>query len=566
MELARSRVHSSPISFGENQILFSIIHDITERRKAEETLRDSEERLRTILEAIPDCVFLKDRDLKYSLVNRAFEHLFELPASELIGKTDEDLFGEDASIHINQVDRRVMQGEIIREEHTKPVKGTPRTFDVIKVPYLGPGHEITGLCGLARDVTERKKSEEALAKSQAELNAIFDSISDPIVFADTDRKIVRVNPAFVSAWGYSQEEVLGRTTEFLYPDKDSYEEQGKKRFHSKSSAERSVFESEYRRKDGTLFFAESLGLQVRDSKGEVIGLLGLHRDITDRKQAEERLKKSEDFLNATGHMAKVGGWELDVETKEVRWTEQTYHIHEVPLEHSPPLEEALSFYHPEDRPKLERAIERAIEEGEPYDMEIRFRSAKGKELWTRTICRPVVKNGKTIRLVGTFQDITEIKEKEVHISKSLEEKEVLLREIHHRVKNNLALINSLLSLRAEYPTDKTAQEMFDEVKTRIRSMAVAHEILYQSENLAYLSIQDYVGNLLNHILYSHGSIGANIAVEKEIEEVDFGLSTAIPLGFLLTELVSNCLKHAFRTRDKVRCECLFGQWVKTSLN
>jgi hypothetical protein len=399
--------------------------------------------------------------------------------------------------------------------------------------------------GAAQDITEGKKSEEALAKSQAQLNAIFDSISDPIVFADTNRRIVRVNRAFEKVLGYSEDEVVGRTTEFLYRDKESYEEQGRKRFHQNIETERPIFEAEYRRKDGTLFLAESLGLQVRDSKQELIGLLGVHRDITDRKKAEERLKRSAEFLNATGRMAKVGGWELDAETKEVRWTEQTYHIHEIPLDHSPPLEEALSFFHPEDRPKLEKAIERAIEHGEPYDMELRFQTAMGNKLWTHTMCRPVVKDGRTIKLVGTFQDITEQKRSEDQIKASLAEKEVLLREIHHRVKNNLALINSLLSLRAEYPSDKSAQEMFDEVRTRIRSMAVAHEILYQSDNLAHLSVRDYIENLLNHILYSHVSVGTSIFVEKDIEEVSFGLSTAIPLGFLITELLSNCLKHAF---------------------
>lgn len=128
---------------------------------------------------------------------------------------------------------------------------------------------------------------------------------------------------------------------------------------------------------------------------------------------------------------------------------------------------------------------------------------------------------------------------------SLREKEVLLREIHHRVKNNLALVNSLLSLPAEYATAKTPREMFEEVKSRIRSMAVAHEILYQSENLACLSVRDYIGNLLYHILSAHGSIGSRVIIDKEIEDVSFGLDTAIPLGFLLTELLSNCFKHAF---------------------
>ena len=137
-----------------------------------------------------------------------------------------------------------------------------------------------------------------------------------------------------------------------------------------------------------------------------------------RLKTEQLLKESEELLRETGRMARVGGWELDAETMEVTWTEETYRIHEIPLGYKPPLDEAINFFHENDRERLKEAIQRALQIAEPYDMELRFRTATGRSLWTHTACKPDVVNGKTIRLRGTFQDITERKQAEEAIRES----------------------------------------------------------------------------------------------------------------------------------------------------
>ncbi|MFO7665335.1 MAG: sensor domain-containing diguanylate cyclase [Desulfobacterales bacterium] len=141
----------------------------------------------------------------------------------------------------------------------------------------------------------------------------------------------------------------------------------------------------------------------------------LENSDSKRKKAEEALRESEELLNVTSKIAKVGGWELDAKTLEIRWTEETFRIHELPLGHKPPLEEAIKYFHPDERGKLSDSIERALKHGEAYDMELRFITAKGKHLWTRTICIPQIENGKTVKLKGTFQDITERKRMEEEI-------------------------------------------------------------------------------------------------------------------------------------------------------
>jgi len=146
--------------------LRGVMVDITRRKRAEEALRESEERFRAIFETAQDSIFIKDRNLKYTQVNPSMERLFGLPASKLAHRTDEELFGEEAGKHIREVDSRVLKGEIIEEEHTKPIQGNPRTFHVVKVPMRNASGEIVGLCGIARDITEKKKMQAQLIQAE----------------------------------------------------------------------------------------------------------------------------------------------------------------------------------------------------------------------------------------------------------------------------------------------------------------------------------------------------------------------------------------------------------------
>jgi len=137
-----------------------------ERKRAEQALYDSEERFRAVFETAQASIFIKDCDLRYTHVNPEMEKLFGLSASELIAKTDEELFGQEAGQHVREVDSRVVAGESVAEEDTKPVAGVPHTFYVTKQPIRDSSGEITGLCGIAHDITEHKELEEQLRQSQ----------------------------------------------------------------------------------------------------------------------------------------------------------------------------------------------------------------------------------------------------------------------------------------------------------------------------------------------------------------------------------------------------------------
>ncbi|HSP88876.1 MAG TPA: CHASE domain-containing protein [Ignavibacteriaceae bacterium] len=164
---------------------------------------------------------------------------------------------------------------------------------------------------------------------------------------------------------------------------------------------------------------------------------------------------------------------------------------------------------------------------------------------------PIVDNGITTGAVVAFTDITERKKSFSQIESSLKEKEVLLREIHHRVKNNLQIISSMLNLQTNYITDKKSLAIFEESRNRVRTMALIHEKLYQNESLSTLNIKDYVIELVNNLMRSYRADN-RILPEINISDIFINTDTAIPLGLIINELISNSLKYAFPSNEAGR--------------
>ena len=158
---------------------------------------------------------------------------------------------------------------------------------------------------------------------------------------------------------------------------------------------------------------------------------------------------------------------------------------------------------------------------------------------------PQIKDNKIIGAVITFTDITERKNAETEIKNSLNEKEVLLREINHRVKNNLQIIASLLHLQADSIDDKRIADILKESETRVKSMAIVHEKLYQSPNFNDINFKQYLEKLVYDILYTYGIKIGPIKVQMEIEDINLNIDTAIPLGLIINELITNTIKYAF---------------------
>lgn len=159
---------------------------------------------------------------------------------------------------------------------------------------------------------------------------------------------------------------------------------------------------------------------------------------------------------------------------------------------------------------------------------------------------PIVEDGKITGLVVTLNDITERLKVMEQIQRSLQEKDVLLREIHHRVKNNLQIISSLLNLQAGFIEDKIAAEIFEESKNRVRAMALIHEKLYESKNFSSLDMREFIEELVKNLYKSYGFNTSSVALDLNIDDLSFDADQAVYLGLIVNELVSNSFKHAFK--------------------
>ena len=305
------------------------------------------------------------------------------------------------------------------------------------------------------------------------------------------------------------------------------------------------FESRLRHRNGTYFWVSENINEIKDEDGNTIGYQGFNQDITKRKQIEEELRRNETLLHIAGDLVRLGGWSVDLAKKRVIWSDQVANIHEMPDGYSPAVEDVISFYAPEYRDRIRQVFSDCAEHGVPYDEEMQIITGKGRRVWVRTIGVALRdESGSIVLAQGGIQDISGRKKIEQDLRAALEEKMVLLREVHHRVKNNLAIIAALLEMQQEEVKDPAAAAVLTDLDTRIRSIALVHERLYQKKNLARIDFQDYLESLLQDLRYSFAP-GRDTLCTVLAQGISLEIDLAIPCGMIVNELVTNAFKYAF---------------------
>jgi PAS domain S-box-containing protein len=549
---------------GEVTSVVTISRNITERKRAEEKLRCSEERYRAFIEQSADGIwrFESIRPIAVSLpddeqieqifrygylaeCNEAMVHMLgQHSADGILGAPIGSLISRDRPENVNDLRAFIHSGYRLTEAESRRVdsRGNVQYFLSTFVGVVEEGC-LVRVWGSRRDVTERTQVEREMRL----LGQTITSTRDCVSITDLEHRILFVNDAFLSTYGYTEEEILGRPLAILQARATAEEETvrvGPAGLNGGSYAE--VL---HRRKDGAEIPLEIWTSVVRNDEGEPVALVGVARDITERKRMEDALRQSE------GRLRRLTDTMRDVVTQT--------DIAGVVEYASPSAEQVLGYrleeilggsvfdrIHPEDVQKAREAFQTAIRERTGGRLEFRYRHADGHILWLESVGNLLRDDqGNVTGAVFGTRDITVRKKVEEQIKASLLEKEVLLKEIHHRVKNNLQVISSLLSLQSEYLQDEGLRKALKESQNRVKSMAIIHQRLYQSGNLAEINFAGYIRELCSQLLRSYGAASRKISLDVQADEVALGVDRAIPCGIILNELISNALKYAFPGDD-----------------
>ncbi|NJP05492.1 MAG: PAS domain S-box protein [Chloroflexaceae bacterium] len=234
---------------------------------------------------------------------------------------------------------------------------------------------------------------------------ILQGIGQAVMATRLDGTIIYWNRSAEAMYGWQADEVLGRNILDITPAAD-WGEYAVEIMEQLRAGE--VWSGEFyvQRRDGTTFYALVQNVPVTDEHGVLTSIIGISSDITAQKQAAERLQASEYLLQQTQRIGRIGGWELDIATQQVTWTDEVYRIHEVPLEYEPEIDEAIRFYAPQSVPMLQQALAQAMNDGSPFDLELAFITAQGRPLWVRAQGNVLFADDRPWKVIGTFQDMT----------------------------------------------------------------------------------------------------------------------------------------------------------------
>ena len=277
----------------------------TERKLAEQALIQSKAHLRTLVDSIPDLIWLKDQDGIYLSCNPMFERFFGSKESEIVGKTDYDFVDKDLADFFRANDRIAMKADRPsknEEELTFAANGYKGLFETIKTPMRDSEGKIVGVLGIARDITERKKSENEIIKQKRLFETMFNAIPDGVIITNTQREILLANKGMDCTFGYKPEDLLGKSTEMLYADRSKYVETGTSVFEKKVANPEHLYVTRYRDKNGREFSGETFGARLFDENNQWIGNLRIMRDITKREQAEMHIQKAQK-IESIGNLA-----------------------------------------------------------------------------------------------------------------------------------------------------------------------------------------------------------------------------------------------------------------------
>ncbi|UTB31609.1 MAG: PAS domain S-box protein [Methanobacterium sp. ERen5] len=448
---------------------------------------------------------------------------------------------DSKSSRIDPIEYRIFRGDEIRWIESYCLA----TFDENE-------KQANNFMGTVSDITERKKMEEkitkineALEESEEQLRLFIENVPTAIAMFDNEMNYISVSKFWISNYGLEDKEIIGKSHYKVFPNLNEEWKQAHKQGLKGTAVCKE--EDKYVHLDGTIQWVRWEVIPWYTSSNTIGGIIIFSEDITKIKLANESLKENKQFLESIieniPSMIFVKSadnlkYEIVNEATENVWGHDRQNlIGKTDYEFLPEKEAHMST-------KLNKNVLDKKEIRDFPEQTIQTKNCGERIFHTKKI--PLLNDkGIATHLLGISEDITDSIIAERKLKGSLKEKDVLMREIYHRVKNNMQIIASLLSLQIEHVGDEKSKAILRDSQSRVKTMAMIHEKLYMSQDLSNINFKGYVDNLMSNIIFTYGVDKNKIQIDLDVDNVNLNMETAIPVGLIINEIVVNSIKYAF---------------------
>lgn len=493
-----------------------------------------------MLEAAPDAMVVVDRYGTIVLANTQMELLFGYRRDELLGRPIEAVIPErfrqrhprHRAEYFAHPKVRAMGSGL--ELHGLRKDGSEFPVEVSLSPMEGDDDLL--VCCAIRDVTARRKSED-------KFRGLLESAPDAMVIVDPDGRIVLVNAQTERLFGYAREELVGQWVEILVPERYRKAHPGHRSRYFLDPQARAMgtgLELHGRRKNGEEFGVEISLSPLHSEDGVYVS--SAIRDITERRRTELAARLAAIVESSNDAIFRVTT-DASIET----WNSAAERL----LGFTPAqiLGSSLDRLWNSDTEELGKLLQAIRSGARVDDYETSLAHRNGERIEVALTFAPVRDaQGRLLGASTVARDIGARKNAERRLMSSLREKEVLLKEVHHRVKNNLQVITSILSLQSFRTESSELRAILADAQNRVGLIALFHEKLYQSTDLARVGFGEYLEELARRMVSQYSDPSRVIELVLRFDDVRLGVDRAIPCGLIVNELLTNSLKHGFRGR------------------
>lgn len=407
----------------------------------------------------------------------------------------------------------------------------------------------SGWLYIFEDIGDRKIGEKELKESETRYRTIFENTGTAMIMIESNGMISLTNAEFLELTGFRRDEVEGKMQLVDFVSEEEIDTlMG---YHHLRRSERGVAPRNYgfsfKNADGKIKEVLATVSIINDTDQSIASFM----DVTELKETEIALKESERKYREFADMLPQTVFETNARGNITFFNDHAFKMFGYSQKD---LEDGLNILEIIDENERQRSVDKfdKISQGDLSGDEYNAKHADGSSFPIILHSTPKYHNRKNQGFRGIIVDISDIKDVENELTQSLHEKEVLLQEIHHRVKNNMQIISSLLSLQAAYTESHEAKTVLRDSQNRVRTMAIIHENLYRIDDFSRLEVSDYLQSMVQSIVNSYSPETEGIELEMSLEKVYLNLETALPLGLLVNEMVSNSMEHAFpRSAGKI---------------